>query len=593
VARLTNDPARFADEVADGFAAAHRDRVRRVPGGVVRAEPAARGTVAVVIGGGSGHYPAFAGLVGPGLAAGAVMGNVFASPSAQQVRSVARAADRGAGVLLGYGNYAGDVLNFTDAAERLTADGVQVLSLAVTDDISSAPADRAAERRGVAGDVVVFKIAGAAAEAGLDLQGVHRVAIAANARTRTFGVALSGCTLPGAATPLFTVPAGRMALGMGIHGEPGVGEVEVPAADGLADLLVDSLVSELPDGVPAADGQRAAVLLNGLGGIGSEELFLLYRRVEQRLGDLGVTVVDPEVGAFVTSFDMQGLSLTLTWLDDELEGYWRAPADSPALRRGGAGAELSTSSGPDGVEDGDGLVAADLGNPASAGVPPASPGSRALAVLAAGVVARVSELIDVHAEELGRIDAVAGDGDHGIGMQRGTRAAAAASAAAAARGAGAGTLLQVAGEAWADEAGGTSGALWGAMLDEVGRSLGDQDVPGGGGAADAAAAAAAAVHRRGGAVVGDKTMVDALEPFVQALRDAVAAGTSLPAALDQAARAARAGADATAALVPGRGRARTHGERSVGTRDAGAVSLALIAGAVADAVSSQGGGSGR
>ena len=580
MARLTNDPAHFADEVAEGFVAAHSDRVRRVPGGVVRAQPLEAGRVAVVIGGGSGHYPAFAGLVGPGLAAGAVMGNVFASPSAQQVRSVARAADRGAGVLLGYGNYAGDVLHFTEGAERLAADGVQVLSLAVTDDISSAPAERAGERRGVAGDVVVFKIAGAAAQAGLDLAGVHRVAAAANARTRTFGVALSGCTLPGAETPLSTVPAGRMALGMGIHGEPGIGEREVPTADEVADLLVDSVVAELPADVPSADGQRAAVLLNGLGGTGSEELFLLYRRVAQRLGDLGVTVVDPEVGAMVTSFDMQGLSLTLTWLDEELETFWRAPADSPAFRRG-----TPPPAGQPAARDGGAVVEpAGAGDADATPVPGASEESRAFAAAVSDVLHRVSALIDEHAEELGRIDAVAGDGDHGIGMQRGTQAAAGAAQDAVARGAGAGTLLQLAGEAWADRAGGTSGALWGAMLREVGTTFGDESLPRPQDAADAAAAAGAVVHRRGGAVVGDKTMVDALTPFIEALQARVTAGAPTAVAVRAAAEAARAGAEATTRLLPLRGRARTHGDRAVGTPDAGAVSLALIAELVAELV---------
>ncbi|TXR55778.1 dihydroxyacetone kinase family protein [Quadrisphaera setariae] len=582
MARLTNDPALFADEVAEGFVAAHGDRVRRVPGGVVRRRPLASGKVAVVVGGGSGHYPAFAGLVGTGLAAGAVMGNVFASPSAQQVRSVARAADRGAGVLLGYGNYAGDVLHFTEGAELLAADGVQVVSLAVTDDISSAPAERASERRGVAGDVAVFKIAGAAAEAGLDLATVLRLATRANERTRTFGVALSGCTLPGSSRPLFVVPAGRMGLGMGIHGEPGTGESDVPTADGLADLLVESVVSELPPGVAAADGQRAAVLLNGLGGIGHEELFLLYRRVAQRLEGLGVTVVDPEVGALVTSFDMQGVSLTLTWLDEELEACWRAPADSPAFRRG-APAPDQASGDAELLQD----VDDDEGDGALGGVrelPRASSDSRAFAAEVAEVLQRVTHLIDAHAEELGRIDAVAGDGDHGIGMQRGTRAAAQAAAEAVARGAGAGSALALAGEAWADRAGGTSGALWGAVLREVGAVVGDERVPGVTTAAEAAAAAGAAVHRRGGAVVGDKTMVDALTPYVRVLQHAADLGSPVATALREAARAAQAGADGTAQLLPVKGRAKTHGERAVGTPDAGAVSLALIAGLVAEAV---------
>ncbi|MEK6344129.1 MAG: dihydroxyacetone kinase subunit DhaK, partial [Curtobacterium sp.] len=187
--RLYNDPADFADEMVDGFVAANRARVRKVHGGVARATTSPDGAVALVVGGGSGHYPAFGGLVGHGLAAGAAMGNLFASPSAQQVSAVATAVDHGGGVLLSYGNYAGDVLNFDAAARTLEARGVPVRTVRVTDDVASAPADRTHERRGIAGDLCVFKVAGAAAERGDDLDTVAAVAERANDRTRSFGVA--------------------------------------------------------------------------------------------------------------------------------------------------------------------------------------------------------------------------------------------------------------------------------------------------------------------------------------------------------------------------------------------------------------------
>ena len=244
--RLFNDPADFADQATEGFVAANGRWVRRVHGGVARATTSPDGTVAVVIGGGSGHYPAFGGLVGPGLAAGAALGNLFASPSAQQVAGVARAADHGGGVLLSYGNYAGDVLNFDAAARTLEHEGIPVRTVRVTDDVVSAPADRQHERRGIAGDLCVFKVAGAAAEQGRDLDAVTAVAERANERTRSFGVAFSGCSLPGADEPLFTVPEGRMAIGMGIHGERGIDETDVPSADGLADLLVSRLAGRAP-----------------------------------------------------------------------------------------------------------------------------------------------------------------------------------------------------------------------------------------------------------------------------------------------------------------------------------------------------------
>ena len=240
--------------------------------------------MAVVVGGGSGHYPAFGGLVGPGLAHGAAMGNLFASPSTQQVYAVAKAADVGGGVFFSYGNYAGDVLNFDAAQERLRAEGIPCETVTVTDDVASAPATEAHKRRGIAGDLTVFRSAAAAAEAGADLGEVARIAAHANARTRTFGVAFSGCTLPGADAPLFTVPEGRMAIGLGIHGEPGVDETAIPTADELADLLVSRLLDETPDGV-TVPGARVVPILNGLGSLKYEEMFVVYRRVARLLED--------------------------------------------------------------------------------------------------------------------------------------------------------------------------------------------------------------------------------------------------------------------------------------------------------------------
>src|SRR4051794_9686033 len=204
--RLFNDPTRFADELTEGFVAAYQRSVRRVPGGVIRATRSATPTVAVITGGGSGHYPAFAGLVGQGLAHGAAMGNLFASPSAQQVYNVAKAADNGAGVLLGYGNYAGDVLHFTQAQEKLRREGIDCRSIAVTDDVSSAPIEQHTKGGGSAGDLTVFKLAVAAAEASYSMDAVVEIAERANHRTRSFGVAFTGCPLPGADPPLFAVP---------------------------------------------------------------------------------------------------------------------------------------------------------------------------------------------------------------------------------------------------------------------------------------------------------------------------------------------------------------------------------------------------
>lgn len=561
--RLFNDPAAFADEMIEGFVASHGRWVKRVSGGVVRNTKSTPDTVALVIGGGSGHYPAFAGLVGQGLAHGAAMGNLFASPSAQQVYNVAKAAGNGGGVLLGYGNYAGDVLHFNQAQARLRAEGIDCRSMAVTDDVSSAPLDERAKRRGIAGDLTVFKVAAAAAEAGYSMDSVVEIAERANDRTRSFGVAFTGCTLPGADHPLFSVPEGRMAVGMGIHGEPGINETDVPTADELAELLVTKLLTEIPTGVEAA-GARVVPILNGLGSVKYEELFVVYRRVARLLADAGLEAVDPQVGELVTSFDMAGTSLTLFWLDDELETLWNTPADTPAFRRG------AVTTAP--LEADDGGVDTDV----ELSIPDATDESRAGAVRVLAALGAAKAVVDANADELGRIDAIAGDGDHGIGMERGVRAAVEAATDAVARGAGAATTLHFAADAWADKAGGTSGALWGMALRAVGDAVGDTNAPDAGAVAAGVAGAAAAIMDFGKAKPGDKTLVDVLVPFRDALAAGVGAGKSLTEAWAAAALTAEQAAEDTSQLLPLMGRARPHAEKSLGTPDAGAVSMALI-----------------
>lgn len=566
--RLWNDPAEFADEMADGFALAHPRHVKRVSGGVVRARRTTQPTVSVVIGGGSGHYPAFGGLVGTGVAHAAVMGNVFASPSADHVEKVARIVDRGAGVLLGYGNYAGDLLNFTAAQDRLRAEGVDCRTVVVTDDIFSASDQEREKRRGIAGGLTVYKIAGAAAEAGYNLDEVERLASLANERTRSMGVAFTGCTLPGATAPLFTVPEGRMAIGLGIHGEPGVDEADIPTADGLAELFVDRLLREVPDGI-AVSGARVVPILNGLGSVKHEELYVVYRGVAARLEAAGLVVHDPQVGEYCTSFEMAGVSLTLLWLDEQLERLWDAPADTPAFRTGRGEVNKTVD------------VELEVGPATTAAAVSASTdASRAVALVALEALRLASEAVDENVAELGRLDSIAGDGDHGIGMQRGCNAAVGAAEAAVANGAGAETTLARAAEAWANRAGGTSGALWSSMLCAAGRVWGDsapispQDIAAG------VLSASQAVLDYGSAEVGDKTMVDALVPFAMMLKERVDSGADLTAAWLEASHAADRAARATADLLPMKGRARTHGDRAVGSPDPGAVSFALIVRAV-------------
>lgn len=567
--RVFNDPKNFVEDALTGLTAAYPRYLMRVHGGVVSAAAAPAGQVSVIVGGGSGHYPAFAGWVGPGLADGAVCGNIFASPSASQAYSVCKAADNGGGIILAFGNYAGDRLHFGQAAEQLRAEGVDVRIVTVTDDVKSEPIEKLRDRRGLAGDLVVFKIAGAAAARGKSLDEVEELAWRVNDWTKSYGVAFDGCTLPGADAPLFTVPDGQMSLALGVHGEPGIREVPMGTAAEIADELVDGVLAEAPTLGEKGYNGRAAVIVNGLGTIKYEELFVVYGRVAERLAAAGITPVLPEVGEIMGSLDMAGLSLTVAFLDDELEALWSDPVDTPAFRRGA----VATT----------GTRAAVSTEVAAAEIAEGAPESQELAATVAVALAKMAQVAVDQEEELGRIDALAGDGDHGMGMRLGALGAVKAGERALAAKAGASTLLSVAGADWSESAGGTSGALWGVMLTAFGRALGDEGVPTAKDVVTGVNAALDAVVSLGGAQVGDKTMVDAIVPFAETLTAEVEAGTALPQAWRKAHDVAKQAAEDTAKVVSKVGRSHVLGEKSLGVPDPGAISFCLMMQAIADA----------
>ena len=568
MAHVHNAPKEFYLEALDGFLTAYARYVERVPeaSGVMRRGGAVPGHVSVVIGGGSGHYPAFMGVVGAGLAHGAVVGDIFTSPSTEQVYRVGRALDGGAGVLFSFGNYAGDVMNFGAAQERLRREGIDCRTVLVTDDVASASIDEREKRRGVAGDLTVFKVAGAAADRGDSLDDVERIAIRANDLTASFGVAFAGCTFPGQDEPLFTVAPGTMDLGLGIHGEPGIETVDAMSANELAAVLVEPLLAERPEGM-----SRAAVIVNGLGATKYEELFVLYTGIARLLTDAGVEMVLPEVGELVTSLDMAGCSLSITWLDEELEELWRAPADSPAFRRD-SGAVVGVGAGTSGESS----AAVPVGSaPAEVdGAIDEPVGSEALEAATAirTILSALRDTVVAHEEEWGRLDAVAGDGDHGVGMTRGIKGA--VDGAYASSG-GPSAVLMSAADAFADRAGGSSGALWGAFLGGIAADLPNDRAPVAIEVAVAMAAGADALQRLGKCEIDDKTMYDALRPFTDELSARVAAGERLVDAWAGAADVATQRAAATADLLPKLGRARPLGERSLGTPDPGATSMAV------------------
>jgi phosphoenolpyruvate---glycerone phosphotransferase subunit DhaK len=327
--KLINDGDAAVDEMLAGVMAAHGDMLTRVSARAIAARHGPRpGKVGLVIGGGSGHEPTFLGFVGRGLADAAAVGNVFASPPPQPCVDAAMAVDGGAGVLFMYGNYAGDVMNFDMATELLEMEGVAARTVLTTDDIASAP-DRE-KRRGVAGNVFIFKAAGAAADMMLSLDEVERIARHANARTFTMGVALAACSLPQTRRLNFDLPAGEMEIGMGIHGEPGVRRGPLGSANAVADEIMDAILAEM--GAPS--GAKVAVLVNSLGATPLMELYILYARVAERLAQAGLVVHRALVGPYCTSMEMAGASITVMHLDDELTRMIDHPCDCVMFRQG-------------------------------------------------------------------------------------------------------------------------------------------------------------------------------------------------------------------------------------------------------------------
>ena len=331
--KLINDPANVVDEMIEGIlkaypyhlkAASQADRGVR---GLIVANAPIKGKVGIATGGGSGHIPLFLGYLGKGLADGVAIGDVFSSPSAEEMFAVTKAIDGGAGVLYLYGNYGGDVMNFDMAAEMAGDEDIRVLTALGADDVASAPSEKKETRRGIAGIFYAYKIAGAKAAEMADLDEVKRVADKAAANTRTMGVALSPCTIPAVGEPTFTLEEDQMEIGMGIHGEQGIDRGKLKTADEIANVMLTKVLEDLP----FKTNDEVSVLINGLGATAPSELFILYRKVHDMLEQLGIKVYKPFIGEYATSMEMKGASISLIRLDSELKSLLDAPCHSPFL----------------------------------------------------------------------------------------------------------------------------------------------------------------------------------------------------------------------------------------------------------------------
>ncbi|WP_033302987.1 dihydroxyacetone kinase family protein [Nocardiopsis alkaliphila] len=553
--KIINRPEDFVDEVTESLLMAHPDRLRattRDRRALVRADAPVEGRVGIVTGGGSGHLPLFLGYVGQGLATGVAVGNVFSSPSAEQIAAATRACDGGAGVLYLYGNYGGDVYNFDLAADVVAAEGIATATVLGTDDVLSAPRGKEDTRRGVAGLFFAYKTAGACAERGADLETVRSVAQRTVDATRTMGVGLSPTILPAAGEPTFTLDEGEMEVGIGIHGEPGGHRGPLETADAITDRFLSEILGELEP----VTGDRVAVLVNGLGSTPLEELYLIYRRVHQVLGQRGVVIHRRYIGEFATSLEMAGASVSVLLLDDELAELIDAPAASPFFGQGNTEAPRAPMEGVGAAGAGTGTTSA--------------PTLRRTGTVSAlrGTLIEVMERMPSHAEELRLLDSRLGDGDLGITVSSGAEAVREALLALP-EDAHHADVLRSAATAFAAANPSTFAALTGAGVLAAAAEAEELAAISVRDAARLTAAVSRRVRERGGAQPGDKTFVDGLLSVREAL-----------VGVDDAAIAARVAASAaeravveTSALTSTKGRAAWVGERGAGERDPGSVAL--------------------
>ncbi|MGF6605105.1 dihydroxyacetone kinase [Paraburkholderia sp. WSM4175] len=563
--KLINDVSTVVPDMLDGLIALN-PQLSLLQGGtiVLRADAqavAARGEVALISGGGSGHEPAHGGYVGHGMLSAAVAGEVFTSPSTDAVLDAIRAVAGPAGALLIVKNYTGDRFNFGLAAEIARAEGILVEMMIVADDVALSASGDHAGRRGLAGTVLVHKIAGAAAAWGLPLAEVARLAREAAASIGTMGVALTPCTVPAAGKPGFALGDGEIEWGLGIHGEPGVARGALEPAD----AIVGKPLAKIVDDLALQAGERVALLVNNLGGTPPSELNVVAGAALRELAGRGIEVARAWAGTFLSALEMAGVSLTLLRIDDERLSLLDAASQTsawPALS--GRVAQVAVRAAPPAPQSASGATLARD------------------ATLRRAIEA-VCECLLAAEPTLTEMDQRVGDGDLGISLARGARAvqleldsyASATTPGAVLRGMSA-TLRRV--------VGGTSGPLYAVMLLRAAAAL---EQSGGTTARQWATAFSAGVDglmELGGARPGDRTMVDALRPAADALHDALARGASTDAALQAAVAAASVGTSRTASMHPRRGRSSYVGERALGHVDPGAHAVALWLAAIRDAL---------
>lgn len=329
--KLINDPNDIVNELVEGFLFINKDKVKKINNFnvVARMEAPVKGQVGVVIGGGAGHEPLFLEYIGRNMADVEVHGNIFAAPSPKAVLEGIKAANGGAGVILLYNNYSGDVFNFDLAQDLARKEGILIDTVLINDEVSSAPVERMNDRRGTTADHIIIKIAGAVAQSGMDFESIKILLKKAIYNSRSLGVSLSACTLPETGLATFTLEEGKMEFGMGLHGEAGIKKVDLMSADKTAEIILDLLIKDLP----FEKDDEVIAIVNGYGSTTRMEMFIVMRRIHLYLAEKAIKISSSELGEFCTSQEMAGISITLIKLDDEIKKYYNLPADSPGYKK--------------------------------------------------------------------------------------------------------------------------------------------------------------------------------------------------------------------------------------------------------------------
>lgn len=572
--KIINQPETLVMEMCNGMVMAHPELELLKKYKVIKKKEMNENKVTLISGGGSGHEPAHAGLVGKGMLDAAVCGDVFASPSQIQVYQAIKATASKKGTLLIIKNYSGDIMNFKNGAHLATEDGIQVEYVRVDDDIAVEDSLYTVGRRGVAGVLLVHKIAGAAAEEGMDLMQVKAVAEKAAANVRTIGLALTSCTVPASGSPTFKLGEDEMEYGVGIHGEPGRKREKIATADELALRMTNDLVKDLG----LEDNVEIAVLVNGFGGTPLQELYLFNNAVTRELSKRNIRINRTFVGNYMTSIDMAGVSLTVMKLDDELKTLLSKECNTPAFKVDGPIESVEYIDINSDVEEKPVFFEMET--------------AEEHAIIKDEVltlnnmiylVDKMSEVIIKNEVPFCELDTHAGDGDFGMSVAKGFKQLKREwSSILDQEYLNIGTFLDACSMVIMEHCGGASGPIWGGAFRAAGKAIEGKVELTVAEFAEMLEAALKGIQSIGersfgrGAEVGDKTLVDALVPCVNAWSESAAAGTDFKTAFEKGAEAAVKGAEYTKEIVARMGRAGTVGERSLGYPDAGAYALGVI-----------------